>query len=255
MKKGIVILFSFFIYFGSYAQLVNIETLKKEKKEGWQGAFQGAFSITQNTKKIFSVKGNGGLQYSHQQNTFLFFGNFTFLKIDTLSNLINGGFEHFRYTHRFKNEKWSVEYFVQHQFNYIKYLKLRAISGGGLRYKLVNTDKIYFHLAPLLMFEHEVYNDDVNTITNYIKGDFIVTFGLNLSENISFSNVTYYQPRIYSWADFRISSETGFRFKFQKNFSFGSSFVLNYDAQPPVKNNVKIEKMFFNLSNTLSYTF
>jgi len=255
MKKGVIIFLAIFFYINAHAQLVNIENLKKENKEGWQGGLEGAFLITQNTKKIFSVKGDGGLQFTHQKNTFLLLGNFTFLKIDTLSNLLNGGYEHFRYTHRFKNEKWNVEFFAQHQFNYIKYLKLRVISGGGLRYKLVNTDKIYFHLAPLLMYEHEVYNDDVNTITNYIKGDFIITFGLTFCKNISFNNVSYYQPRMNSWSDFRVSSETGLGFKIHKNFSFGSNFVLNYDAQPPIKNSVKIEKMFFNLSNTLSYFF
>jgi len=153
----------------SYSQLINIENLRKESKQGWQGSIAANFQFTKNTKTISSFSGDWALQNTHKRHTFLFFGGFSVLKIDTLSQVINGGFEHFRYNYTL-SEKGLVtfEAFVQHQFNYIKYLRKRIINGYGPRIRIINKDGFKLYFAPLMMYEHEIYADDQNTKTNQV---------------------------------------------------------------------------------------
>ncbi len=240
----------------SYSQLINIENLRKESKQGWQGSISGNFQFTQNTKTISSFSGDWALQSTQKRHTFLFFGGFSMLKIDTLSKLINGGFEHFRYNYTF-TEKGTVtfEIFIQHQFNYIKYLRKRIINGYGPRIRLIDKPGFKLYLAPLIMYEHEIYADDQNTKTDQLKGDFILSFHTLLNPKVTLTHVTYYQPKIDYWKDYRISTQTGIQYELVKNLKLGLSIDLSYDAMPPIKNDILINKLFYSTQNFLSFTF
>lgn len=246
----------FFVTQFSYGQLINIETLRKNKKQGWQASVSANYQFTQNTRTISSFNANWGLQYSNNKHTLLIFGGSSILKIDTLDQVLNGGFEHIRYNYTCESRKWlTFEAFVQHQFNYIKYLQRRFINGYGPRFKLIDKDVFTLYLAPLVMFENEVYIDDYNTVTNQIKGDFILTFDFSLNDKVSMNHVTYYQPKLDDWMDYRISSQTGLYFTIIENLKFGVAFDFSYDAKPPVKDNSPLNKLFYSSQNFLSFSF
>ncbi len=255
MKKINFILILLFFDTFVFGQLVNIENLKRSTKAGWQGTVSASYLYTENTRTISTLKAYSGIQYTYLQNTYLFFASFSTLKIDTLPNILNGGYEHFRYSHSLSGKRVSFEGFVQHQFNSIKYLKRRIISGGGVRYKMIKKDNFNLSVAPLLMFEHEEYDDDFNSETNYLKGDIILIFNAKINTMISVNHVTYYQPRLSDWTDFRVSTETMLNIKLIKNLNIGISFSLSYDSQPPIKDKVPINSLFFSSGNTLIYSF
>jgi hypothetical protein len=238
------------------AQLVNIENLRKNEKQGLQASVSANYSLTKNTKTINSFKADWGIQYLHKQHTFLFLGGFSLLKIDTSQQLINGGFEHLRYNYKINPEgHLSLEAFIQHQTNAIKYLERRIINGYGPRCQVIDGENFDLFLAPMIMYEYEIYNDDYNTITNQMKGDFILTFAWGISDILRMNHVTYFQPKLSNWNDFRLSSQTGFYVTLIKQLKFGVSFDIAYDSKPPVKDGVPLTKLFYTSQNFLTYTF
>lgn len=271
MKKILVLFLLIGFLHNSFAQLVNIENKRKGQKEGVQGLIGLSIDLKQNTKSIVQLKNSLALQYKRKSNTLLLFNELSFLHADTVMRLhsdnalINSGFQHLRYNYSFENKWLTGELFVQHQSNRVKLLERRFITGGGPRIRLAGNDttKYYFYLAPLLMYEKENLYDpdddivDKDEITNVFKGDFYVSGGYQFNNIFSIMHVTYYQPDLSNWNDFRISSDTSFKIKVTNKLALNISASLDYDSKPPLDRagNEKIPKLFYSLHNKISYSF
>lgn len=247
----------------SEAQLVNIEKLRKTRKEGLQGEISVGLNLKKNTKQILTGKTGLGVQYTTKGHTMMFFNDFNYLDVKDSTkneNLINEGFEHFRYNYTFPNAPWFTwESFVQHQFNRIKLLKIRFITGGGPRFTLVKSERLYLNLCPLFMYEYEYLNltDTITGESNYFKGDFYISGNYVLSKTADISHTTYYQPVMRYWRDFRISSETSLNLKITDRMTFSLVLNYDYDADPPRDQQGKllIPRDFYNIMNTIRFTF
>lgn len=252
----------------SNAQLVNIEEKRKEKKEGFQGETSVSLKITQNTKKIIQGNNEIALQYSKKANTILFFNDITLMKVKEDEkeddDLVNENFQHFRYNYTFKDSSFlTSEFFIQRQQNKVKYIELRALIGTGFRFRILNNEYVNFYLAPLIMYENEILNDNEKTKTQMIKGDLYTSLNLNISNNVQFSNITYYQPALYDLAnyqyfeyfnDYRIASETSLNFTIiEEKLNYLINFEMSYDSRPPeelINNN-----FFYTFSNKINFIF
>ncbi len=247
---SISITFFFFANTMLFAQLVNVEKSRKENKEGIQGFIQLNLSLTQNTRQIFETGTQAHIQYNKNQHTILLLNTLNFMRLEG-DDLINNGFQHLRYNYNFSNEFFTFEVFTQHQYNSIRLLQRRFLLGAGPRLRIWENDQFAFFFAPLVMFESEVFNDEKNTKTDKIKGDFYISASYELDKRISFSHTTYYQPDFEYFDQFRLSSETGLEMKFNEKFSFVVSYDLAYDSHPPGD----IPKLFYVLKNGIQYGF
>ncbi len=266
MRK--IIFFSIFIFsFNiSFSQLVNIEKERKQYKQGFQGSISFSFSIIQNTSQIIQGANTAHLQYTKRKSTFLILNDYSIMKVQKGENkfdLINQNFQHFRYNYSIVDtNKIDYEFFVQKQQNKIKYLQFRFLTGTGLRFRIIRNKNIVFYLAPLVMYENEILSDSAKTTTKMLKGDIYSSLNLKLTDKLSFSNVTYYQPALanlnnYSeferFKDFRIFSETSFSIKIFKKLQYSLVFELSYDSRPPEE--LLTKPLFYNLTNQLTYNF
>jgi hypothetical protein len=269
MKKiSILFILSILIIKISLAQLVNIEEKRKEKKDGIQGNITIALKITQNTKQIIQANNDISLQYSKKSHTILFFNDLTLMVVREDNhkddNLINENFQHFRYNYTLQDSGFfTTEFFLQRQQNKVKYLDLRFLIGSGPRFKIINNNHTILYLAPLLMYENEILNDSLGTITTMIRGDLYTSLSLNFNNFITFSNVTYYQPAIYNLAkntdferfkDFRIASNTSLSFSIIKNkLEYIINYEMSYDSSPPEE--LITKPLFYTFTNKLKFIF
>jgi len=232
------------------AQLVNIEKSRKEAKPGFQGHIDLNLMLTQNTRQIFETGTSTHVQYHKDRHTVLLLNNISFMRVEG-DNLINNGFQHLRYNYTVGGGFTTAEVFTQHQYNSIRLLKRRFLLGGGPRFKVFESDNLGIYIAPLVMYEHELLNDDDETRTDKFKGDLYVSGTFALDKRINFSHTTYYQPDFAKFNEFRISSETGLEMKFNDSFSFLVTYNLAYDSHPPQD----IPKLFYTLRNGIKYSF
>ncbi len=266
MRKILFLVLYIFLSASLHSQLVNIEKERKSHKQGFQGFISFSFDITQNTSKIIQGSNTANFQFIKNKHTFLVLNDYSIMKViknQDNFDLKNKNFQHFRYNYSIVDtNKISIEYFVQRQQNKLKFLELRFITGTGPRFKIINSPKFNFFIAPLFMYEYEVLTDSLNTNTKMLKGDFYISCTIKLSDSLYFSNVTYYQPAFanfnnYSdferFYDFRLFSDFSFSFEIFKNLEYSLSFESSYDSRPPSE---LIDKPFFyDLSNRLTYKF
>lgn len=236
----------------SYAQVVNIEKRRKNKKEGFQGGVSLSLGLKENVSQIIQVKNNLHLQYYKNKHTVLFFNDLSMMAVNR-DKLINDGFQHLRYNYDIGESRFlTAEYFTQYQYNTIKLLKTRFLTGGGPRLKIHDNDSsLSFYLAPLVMYEYEQLSDSLDTYSRQFKGDFYCSITVKLNKILNFSHVTYYQPYFANWADYRIASDSHLKLDITKNLSFIVTFNLAYDSMPPED----VPKLFYSLTNGIKYSF
>jgi len=253
MKRFLLtFIIAMFISLYGNAQLVNIEKHRKSNTDkNWHGAIDFAIDIQENTKSIFQGKNMLELQYMQNAHKWLLLNELSLLKVDT-SDLINNGFQHFRYNYTFCDSSFlTFETFAQHQYNTIKLLKRRVLFGLGTRFRIFQTNKINWYIATLLMYEYENMNDPENIEYTSIKGDFYTSFSCQFNNLFSINHVTYYQPHLKEFADFRLSSESALSIKISNLLAIKIIYNIAYDSQPPQE----IPKLFYSLSNAISFRF
>ncbi len=232
------------------AQLVNVEKSRKEARPGFQGHIDLNMMLTKNTKQIFEAGTSALLQYTRDKHTILLLNNIGLMRLEG-DNLINNGFQHLRYNFSPGSGFAVLEIFTQHQYNSIRLLQRRFLLGGGPRFRIFESGDMGIYIAPLVMYEQELLNDDDNSRTDKFKGDLYVSLTYSLDERINFSHTTYYQPDFAIMKEFRLSSETGLELKFNESFSFLVTYNLAYDSDPPAG----IPELFYTLRNGIKYNF
>jgi len=239
-----------FIHFLN-AQVVNIEKKRKGDSDGFSGKIALAFSATDNGTQILQLVNDIDLQYKKGASTFILLNNVGFMTADE-EELINSGFQHLRYNYTVKDSSFfTLETFVQHQYNPVKLLVRRFLFGIGPRFRIINSDKISFYIGTLPMFEYEQLSDNLETITELIRFDGYMSLNFQITDNISFGNITYYQPNFENFDDYRVSSETSIKFKITNALKFKVSYQTTYDSDPPED----VTGLFYKFKNTLSYSF
>ena len=251
MKKLFIILILITIQFSTIAQLVNIEKLRKYGFDGWQGNVELSGNFKDNDKKIVQLKNQLDLQFFHKAHNYIFINSLSLMQVND-ADLINSGFQHFRYNYTVKDSSFlTFEAFVQHQYNSIKLLQRRMLIGLGTRFRIQNSDKFVLFFAPLFMYEDEVLSDELKTETQHYKLDAYLAMSYRFNSAVSFRHITYYQPHLSMFSDYRISSESSLAFKVWKNLSFETSFSLDYDSDPPAE----IQNLFYSANQKISYSF
>lgn len=233
------------------AQLVNIEERRKSSQDTLVGFIGLSFKLTQNTKEIRQGKNSIGLQWDRREHTLMLFNDLTLMQIDK-DNIINSGFQHLRYNYTFRDTSaFVLEAFVQNQYNSVKLLKQRVITGGGPRFRIFDRKSAYLYLAPLVMYEYESLSDSLETETSWFKGDFYISLGYRFSSFVSINNVTYYQPAFSDWSDFRISSESSLNVALTNHLGLKVIYDLAYDSDPPED----IPKLFYTFNTAINFKF
>lgn len=233
------------------AQVVNIEKKRKGNEDGFAGIVGLGFYLIDNGKHISQFKNEIDLQYKKGPHTFILLNDLSLMTVDN-DNLVNSGFQHFRYNYTIKDSSsFTIEAFVQHQYNAAKLLEKRLLAGVGPRIRLINSKKVSCFIGIIGMYEYEQLSDSLRTKTELARLGSYLSFNWDIAENLSFNNITYYQPAFQTFTNYRISTETNLQLKITRSLSFKIGLQTNYDSNPPEK----IQKLFYYWENALSYEF
>lgn len=244
-----IVFFLAFIPF-SFGQIINIEEKRyKDAEEGLQGNIDLNFKYTQNTNSIWQISNSISLLFRQKKITHLFLNNISLVRSNQ-SDLVNYGYAHYRLIHMLPNFsllKW--ESYGQIQYNSVQKIKQRILIGSGLRFKIVDTDSLQFHFGWSLMYEYE--ETTIPEYSNVIRNSNYLSLDWKISKVWEFKTITYYQPSIGDFADFRISNESTISHKLTENFSIVGSINFLYDSRPPI--DVPVNNL--NTSLLLRYKF
>ncbi len=267
LPEFLLILSFLLVSFVANGQLVNVEKQRKAAKPGWQGSIEFGFNMVKNTRNISQFSNDVSIQYMHKRHIILILNDITLLRIKSTEknyDLINKNFQHIRYNYRLSDSGIATyELFVQNQQNKIRYIRERFLIGSGLRFRVLNSKKINFYIAPLIMYEYEQLSDSLKSYSRMIKGDFYMSGNLKINDRVSLTHVTYYQPALYDlgssvkfelFKDFRLYSETNLNFNIiKKHLDYSLNFELSYDSRPPEE--LRNYPLFYNFANKLTIKF
>lgn len=231
------------------AQVVNTEKLRSgQKDEGW--FFDGALDFGANRNNAGQTVRLGirtRLEYLQNRHKYMLLGQTyltQFLNVNVSGsvprNFTNRRFAHLRYNYQF-NDRLTWEAFTQVQFNQIQLIRLRWLTGTGPRFRLIQNDSSRLYAGAIYMYEYEeefkatdepkpteldIINRD-SRLSTYISGAY------GWRNILTLEHITYYQPNLSDFADYRISSETTFSVAISEKVTFNTYFQLIYDTRPP----------------------
>lgn len=162
----------------------------------------------------------------------------------------NSGIQHLRYNNKWTN-RLTWEIFAQTQYNKVSKIDFRGLVGTGPRLKLTTSEEYKFYLGTLLMYEHEELDDGVTPIQRDVRGSVYLSFSLYPTSNISLISTTYYQPKLSTFSDYRISSQSSFRVGLYKNFDLLLRYTFTYDAMPAFE----IPNSQYDFTTGIAYSF
>ncbi|CAN5255259.1 hypothetical protein BH09BAC1_BH09BAC1_26220 [soil metagenome] len=233
------------------AQIVNIEGSRLEQDSlGWQGSAGLNFSYTQNINKFFIIKAHTGLQYRVGKHIILSLNDLN-LVFSSTQNFNFSGFQHLRYNY-LVNNWYTAEGFNQWQFDRVQKVQFRYLTGIGQRFTVYKKTKGRVHIGTAAMYEHEeeggsdIHHNDLR-LSNYLSATY------RPSDGFSGTFMMYYQPLVYRFSDYRVSTLLNLFFRYNKYISFTTGFSMAYDSNP-VKD-PKVVKLVFSVNQGLFLKF
>ncbi len=155
-----------------------------------------------------------------------------------------------RYNYTFKDSGIVIlELFEQAQFNKIQKINLRLLGGVGLRLHLLDQQHYQLNIGTGFMAEYEELID--YGISNDILSNNYISFDGQFSEHIGMNVITYFQPKLIDFGNYRLSNETQLRFIINKHLTYRIIYSLSHDSRdiPDVR------KTNYTFRNALSFTF
>lgn len=135
------------------------------------------------------------------------------------------------------NEVLQLELFTQLDYNKKRLLNVRELIGAGLRYKIFSDEFMKFRLALAYMYEIEKYDLQINSIhpaNRYAnRMSSYITFEIKIQENLGITSITYYQPEISMFDDYRVLSDNSLSVALGKVIDLNINFSLRFDSNPP----------------------
>ncbi|MEM7571685.1 MAG: DUF481 domain-containing protein [Bacteroidota bacterium] len=212
------------------AQIVNIEDRRgRPDSLGWRGQVDLAGQLTENSNRVLTLKGGIRLDQLGERTHGLFLANYQLIQAGA-DNLINDGFFHFRYGYDL-NERLRWEAFTQLQYNERLRLSARWLIGTGPRIALLSPKPgRRLNVGILYMFEYDEFDaSDISyrdhRLSTYISARFPLT------EQLVFTNTTYYQPLLFSFEVPRLSMVSNLEFTISSWLSFTSNLNFTHDGR------------------------
>jgi putative salt-induced outer membrane protein YdiY len=148
----------------------------------------------------------------------------------------NEALAHLRYV-IWINNLLQTELFIQFNYNKKRLLLARELYGTGIRLKLITEKSLKIRYGLAYMFEREEYDLPANSvhgrITNASRISSYATFNILLKDGFLFISVTYFQPKISNWKDFKSISDNSFVSELSSLIDLTFGVSLRYDSRPP----------------------
>lgn len=242
------------------AQVVNTEKMRINQEEtGVTGEIDLSFGLTRNKAGQTLRLGTGArVEWLRPKSRWLLLGGYNrtqFTNIDVPGsapkNFANNGFGHVRYNRSLgKTVTWEA--FLQSQFDEIQEVNIRSLIGTGPRFRLVEKDSLQLFFGALYMYEYEETSEMPAIVYNrHSRLSSYLSVGFQPTGYLSINHVSYFQPRLFHFTDFRISSETTLDIRLTEKLVWRTYFQFIYDEKPPLT----VPRIMYMMTNGISWQF
>ena len=220
----------------SMAQVVNIESLRLQT-DSVRGVLIGDASVTlrqTDGEQFRSFQGNLTMQLKSKSYKDLWMGIVSgdYAHLDN-KQIAQNHLVHVRYNRKLtKHLRWEA--FTQLQTSPLIGVRSRWLGGTGPRYKVFSDTGIALYIGTLYMLEREqeaiqaVLPAYFHRISAYLSGSW-----RNKAQTAELSCVTYYQPSVQEFRDYRFTLQSVLAIKVTGKVSVTGNLSTNYDARPP----------------------
>ena len=249
------IIFFLFAFISLSISQVNTESMRK--KDINEGIFNtvniDADYDNADDNEIFNINFSYRLDFIKSDfNTFMKLNYENgYKKTGNSTNTINNkGFCHIRYT---KNliKNYFLETFIQYEFNDFLNIKDRYLLGIGTRIKFDTKKNNSIFLGIGLMNEKEIYELDVEDDKNLIRSTNYLSNSTKINDNVTLSNIIYFQLDIGNANDYRILYDSSINVETIKNLSLNFAINYRYDNDPHENSS----QSYTQLSSGIEYEF
>jgi putative salt-induced outer membrane protein YdiY len=208
-----------------FAQIVNMESARKESLSGFQ--FQANFGLNGSSGTVDRTNYSVETRLDYNSNKWQRFGVFSYKreeKDDSITS--NNTFFHLRAVRKVNNlVSWEV--FSQLSEKPLQKIKRRELFGAGVRLSPYKTLRIGLGLFD--ENEERILSETRKTtrLNTYITNDF------KISDTATFESTLYIQPDIDDFSEVRSFFVAGLRLKITEKFSSIISYENTYDSSPP----------------------
>lgn len=218
-----------------FSQIVNIEEQRitgTSDSLHWYGQLRMGANLVKVQQTILQLNAGAQVEYKQGKNLALFLMDGRFLRAGG-KDFNNTGFAHLRYNRKLA-DPLSLEFFTQTQFNKLLLIQLRALGGGGLRYRLYRnaSGKSRIYLGAAYMFEHNQFTDETDD-RNWHRLSSYISFTFRPWQGVTLASTTYFQPKITYWANHRFATEWRLDTPLGKKLSFSTDFTFQLDTELP----------------------
>jgi putative salt-induced outer membrane protein YdiY len=208
-----------------FAQIVNMESARKESLSGFQ--FQANFGLNGSSGTVDRTNYSVETRLDYNSNKWQRFGVFSYKreeKDDSITS--NNTFFHLRAVRKVNNlVSWEV--FSQLSEKPLQKIKRRELFGAGVRLSPYKTLRVGLGLFD--ENEERILSETRKTtrLNTYITNDF------KISDTATFESTLYIQPDINDFSEVRSFFVAGLRLKITEKFSSIISYENTYDSSPP----------------------
>ncbi len=248
-------------------QVVNTERLRlNNTKDGFSGDIDFQMGLLRNRAgEKLQIGGRFNAEWIKKNHRLLLFTSFNYGALRPMNSnsevttFGNRQFAHLRFNKEV-HKKLTWEVFIQNQRDLVQEIEWRFLSGMGPRFRILETDSFKLFLGVLYMYEYEksnelLINNAFEYVERIIRKDHrmsnYLSIAVALTDHLALHHVTYFQPLLNNINDFRVATETIFRYRITKNISMSTSFQLVYDAVPPAG----VPRTVFSMNNGLDFAF
>ena len=238
----------------SFSQ-VNTESMRDfDQKNRLASKANFDFGYEKSNDEIFDILFTFRSDYYKPKNLHSFFilsyQNGFKSKLNEKNTIMNKGFGHFRITKQiFSN--LGVETFSQIGFNDFISIKERKLFGSGIRTAIKEEMNFKSFFGAGFMKEFEEYDDIVSSTKILNRFTSYMTVNVNMGQDLSFSNITYYQPAISRIYDYRVLVFNEIKFKINHFSNINITINYRFDNEPHKNSG----KSYFEINNGFEIIF
>jgi Protein of unknown function, DUF481 len=209
---------------------INIETVRKEKGDGFFGRSAARVSGQKgNTNKFAGTLSSLNIARGERDEVLLL-ANYGYAQTSGVKDT-NNGQAHVRYVFDY-HERYAYEVFTQIEFDEFKDLNDRTLFGANVRQRLFVDEEDSFFAGYGGFYELEHYSGGIDRHT--FRANTYLSFVKRLFERVSATSTLYYQPSVIKLADFRIRFEGGINLDLTKRLALELTTTVAHDNRLPV---------------------
>ena len=221
-----ILLISIFLPVLGFAQ-VNIEKERSKKTEPVTGQIQVSHSFNRGNVNITQLSGSGRVDYTQGPIHTFVIGSYLSSE-DGQSQIQQEGFGHVRFT--YMPSLIGLDLFSQAEYNPFKALSIRQLNGAYARIELVSEGTLSVGIGCMTDYEKLSTNRSDGLV---VRGTSYISYFYEKGA-YKISATGYYQPKILSFSDYRLTAEASAEIKLNDLFSLVEQFTYSYDSAPPV---------------------